>query len=135
MWPPGMMWGAEVVTTGDTMESTLHGGRVMALDLNKLEQVRRSANGKITARCPACAAVGGDRGGQHLVVFQDGRFGCVANPKNHTHRREIHRLCGVARGFTPKAIPIRRKNSLRGVADVSDAGNRPAARKCVWSGG
>lgn len=85
----------------------------MPLKLGQLEQVRRGAGGKITARCPACAATGKDRSGQHLVVFQDGRFGCAANPGDGDHRKEIYRLCGERGVFTPRAIPIRLKKSLR----------------------
>ena len=83
----------------------------MSLDLNRLDHVRHGASGKVTALCPACAEKGKDRGGQHLVVFQDGRFGCAANPGDGDHRKEIHRLCGVGGVFTPRAIPIRLKPS------------------------
>lgn len=86
----------------------------MPLDLARLEHVQHGAGGKVTARCPACAKNGKDRGGQHLVVFDDGRFGCAANPGDSDHRKQIYRLCGVGGVFTPRAIPIRVKKSLRG---------------------
>ena len=67
----------------------------MALDIAKLENVSRKPNGKIIARCPACAAEGNDSKGEHLAVFSDGRFGCVVNPKDKSHTKEIFKLVGM----------------------------------------
>jgi hypothetical protein len=81
----------------------------MALDLAKLSNVKRHPNGKITARCPACAESGGDSQGVHLVMYTDGKFGCVVYPKDHAHRQEIFRLVGQpeAEKGKPKPIAIR----------------------------
>lgn len=68
------------------------------LQLDRLEMVRHS-NSKVTARCPACAADGGDRTGNHLVIFPDGRFGCAAMPGDPGHRRHIFALAGVAGSY------------------------------------
>ena len=65
-----------------------------SLDATLLQKVRHQPNGKITARCPACAETGGDRTGNHLVIFPDGRFACAAHPGDADHRRSIHRLAG-----------------------------------------
>jgi len=65
-----------------------------SLDTARLEKVRRTAT-KITARCPACAAVGNDKHGQHLVVMESGKFGCAAFPGDREHRREIFALVGI----------------------------------------
>src|SRR4051794_32841727 len=67
----------------------------MALDPSKLQNVKKSG-GKTTARCPACAATGGDSKGEHLVMFPDGKFACVVNPKDNVHRKEIFALVGLA---------------------------------------
>ena len=68
----------------------------MGIDLTKLEEaVRRGSN--IIARCPACAATGGDRKGEHLFINEDGQFGCVLFPgeAGHAHRQRIFELVGV----------------------------------------
>lgn len=93
----------------------------MPLDTNKLENTRRQGDGKVVARCPACAAEGRDETGNHLVVYPDGRFGCVANPQNTAHRKAIFKLCGVVSDVPrqPKAIEIRPKSApKRGVGVV-----------------
>src|SRR5262245_6075703 len=65
------------------------GGRGMSLDLNKLEKVRELANGVTQARCPACGESGGDRKGEHLRIYSDGRYGCCVHPKDGAHRKRI----------------------------------------------
>ena len=66
----------------------------MSLDLKKLERARALADGVIQARCPACAKEGGDKAGEHLRVYSDGRFGCCVHPRDREHRRQIHALAG-----------------------------------------
>jgi hypothetical protein len=51
-------------------------GTDLALDMGKLENVRERGN-KTIARCPACAEGGGDKKGEHLLIWSTGRFGCV----------------------------------------------------------
>jgi hypothetical protein len=69
----------------------------MSLDVSKLENARERG-GKIIARCPACAEADSDHKGEHLVVNEDGRFGCVIypgdGPEAKEHRRRIFALCG-----------------------------------------
>jgi hypothetical protein len=67
------------------------------LDVAKLENHRIRADGANIARCPACATAGGDRRGEHLIIFPDGKFGCVANPGDREHRKAIFRLVGIRR--------------------------------------
>ena len=67
----------------------------MSLDIQKLEKVRKLEGGTVQARCPACAEGGQDRKGEHLRVFQDGRFGCCVHPKDGDHRKRIFALAGV----------------------------------------
>jgi hypothetical protein len=78
----------------------------MGLDLKKLENVSEKFDGKTTARCPACAAEGGDSKGEHLVVFPDGRFGCVKYEGDAAHRSKIQSLAGDDKGRRVH-IPVR----------------------------
>lgn len=68
----------------------------MALDLNKLESVQHKSHG-ITARCPACAERGMDEKGEHLVMRDDGKFGCILHPgaAGKPHRQRIFALVGI----------------------------------------
>ncbi len=67
----------------------------LSIDTTRLEKVRQTGN-KTVARCPACAATGGDRSGVHFFLnTADGKFGCSAFQKDTEHRREIFRLIGI----------------------------------------
>jgi hypothetical protein len=66
----------------------------MSLDIKKLSNVLEKSDGKVTARCPACALDGKDKKGEHLVVYPDGTFGCVKYEKDATHRKLIYSLAG-----------------------------------------
>jgi hypothetical protein len=77
----------------------------MSLDIKKLENVQTKTNGKIIARCPACAVSGGDEKGEHLFVNTDGRFGCVVHQGNKAHNKTIFALVGVKDGVAAP-IPI-----------------------------
>jgi hypothetical protein len=68
----------------------------MIIDISKLENCKTVGN-KIIARCPACQELGQDTKGNHLVIYEDGRFGCVAYPSNsgQTHRKRIFQLVGI----------------------------------------
>lgn len=66
----------------------------MALDPNKIEGLYDAAEGCMIGRCPACAETGGDNKEEHLIVYPDGKFGCVANPNDDEHRKHIWRLAG-----------------------------------------
>jgi hypothetical protein len=64
------------------------------IDIAKLENVRHHGN-KLTARCPACAATGADRSGEHFFLNTDsGKFGCTVG-RDAEHRREIFALVGI----------------------------------------
>ena len=84
----------------------------MSLDTAKLEKMRELAGGIVQARCPACAEGGGDRKGEHLRVYPDGRYGCCVHPKDTEHRKRIWALAGVRKPATfslrlksPSALP------------------------------
>ena len=72
------------------------------IDVSRLMNVSCKTNGEIVAQCPACAAAGGDSKGDHLIVFPDGKFGCVAHSKDKAHNRKILKLVGhrPTHGFT-----------------------------------
>jgi hypothetical protein len=78
----------------------------VSLDLRKLVQVRRLGDGSVVARCPACAAGGEDRDGNHLVVYPDGRFGCVVYPGKDgwLHRKRIWAMAGDEKGRRPPPV-------------------------------
>jgi hypothetical protein len=81
----------------------------MSLDIKKLENVSEKFDGKTTARCPACAAEGGDTKGEHLVVYPDKKFGCVKYPGDAAHRNKIHSLAGDGkrRQHTPVKLAVK----------------------------
>jgi hypothetical protein len=68
------------------------------IDTSKLKNVVAKPDGSIVAQCPACAAAGGDATGNHLKVYADGKFGCVTNPKDKDHNKEILKLVGGGDG-------------------------------------
>jgi hypothetical protein len=72
----------------------------MSLDPAKLEKARELAGGIVQARCPACAEDGGDRKGEHLRVYPDGRYGCCVHPKDTEHRKRVFALAGVRESGT-----------------------------------
>jgi hypothetical protein len=69
----------------------------MSLDLSKLERVRHRGK-KTVARCPACAEVGHDRRGEHLVIDAESAFSCVIysgdSAEAKAHRKRIFALSG-----------------------------------------
>jgi DNA polymerase-1 len=65
----------------------------MSLIMGKLEGVEFRGD-KFIAVCPACREQGADKSGDHLVVYPDGRFGCVVHPRDELHRRRIWWLAG-----------------------------------------
>ena len=78
----------------------------MSLDVRKLTVSRRLEGGTVVARCPACAAVGQDRSGEHLVVYPDGRFGCVVHPgeAGWLHRKMIWEAVGERKRRPPVVL-------------------------------
>ena len=78
----------------------------MSLNLEKLEKVRETGNGRKQARCPACAEGGGDRKGEHLYIYGDGRFGCCVHPKDKEHRKHIFALAGERTAPQPMRVRV-----------------------------
>jgi hypothetical protein len=93
------------------------------IDIARLEKVRRHGR-KITARCPACAAEGGDRAGNHFFQnTESGQFGCAKFPGDTEHRREIFRLVGIVGERDPLAEREWRRQRVK-VATQSHARRR-----------
>lgn len=66
-----------------------------------------SQGDRLVGQCPACAEDGGDSLGNHLVVFPDGRFGCVKHQgdEGREHRSRIARFLNLKGGLKlPKRI-------------------------------
>lgn len=65
------------------------------LQLQLVGNLRRQPSGHV-GRCPACAEVGQDKGGNHLVIWPDGKFACVCHPgyQGREHRKRIFFLIG-----------------------------------------
>ena len=86
-----------------------------SLEVNKLEKAVNHSEGGVVARCPACAAEGGDTRGEHLRIFPDGRFACVVNPgeSGGEHRKVIFKLVGKKRR-TGRWIPLCPKRRKKG---------------------
>jgi len=74
----------------------------MPLDLSKIQGVHNGSNGCQVGRCPACAENGRDHTNDHLIIYPDGRYGCIANQGDSEHRKRIWQLAGV--GGDPDAI-------------------------------
>lgn len=68
------------------------------IDVSKLEKVKHQSNGRIIARCPACAEDGSDKTGNHFFMSQDGKFGCCiySGSEGKEHRKRIFALVGIA---------------------------------------
>jgi len=75
----------------------------MPLDLTKIQGLHNGANGCQVGRCPACAENGRDHTNDHLIIYPDGRYGCIANQGDSEHRKRIWQLAGV--GGDPDAMP------------------------------
>ena len=87
----------------------------MSLDFSRIEKLVELGDGMRRGRCPACAEAGGDRKGQHLRIYPDGKFGCCVHPADNEHRKRIFALAGekerkgiVVRVATAASQPVRR---------------------------
>jgi hypothetical protein len=85
----------------------------MSLDMSRLENVKNKGN-QTVARCPACAELGQDKKGNHLIINPDGRFACVRYPgeSGREHRQIIFRLVGIRE-------PIKKKVNIKLASQAS----------------
>jgi hypothetical protein len=69
----------------------------MSLNISKLKKVHTKGN-KTIAQCPACRENEHDKRGEHLVINENGSFGCVLYlgklPEAIAHRKRIFALAG-----------------------------------------
>jgi hypothetical protein len=65
------------------------------IDVSRIEKGRKFGDSWV-GRCPACAEAGLDKTGNHLRVWQDGKYACVVHPgkEGNQHRRRIWALLG-----------------------------------------
>jgi hypothetical protein len=84
----------------------------MKIDIKALKNaVHQFRDGQkvVIAQCPACAEEGYDLNHKdHLIVYPSGAFGCVVNPGDKEHNREILRLAG-SRDPKPKLFQAPKK--------------------------
>lgn len=82
--------------------STETGSYQRGLDLTRLINPK-TRGGKIIAQCPVCAAAGGDKSAEHLVIFDNGagKWGCVQHAGNKDHRRLIAAAIGREKSASP----------------------------------
>ena len=88
------------------MPEVARDGGAVSLDVRKLAVSRRLDDGTVLARCPACGVGGKDRKGEHLVVYPDGRFGCVMYPGDAgwLHRKVIWEAVGERKRRPPLVL-------------------------------
>lgn len=78
----------------------------MPLNLDKLTNVNRRPDGSRIARCPACAETGHDNKGEHLIIYPDGRYGCVVHSRDHEHRKRVFSLVGYLTNTSRRSVRI-----------------------------
>jgi hypothetical protein len=78
-------------------------GQAPTLDPAKLTMISPRPDGSYNARCPACAELGRDATGKHLIVFPNGAFSCIIfrghSGLDITHRKRIVQLATTTRDF------------------------------------
>ena len=91
----------------------------MKIDTSKLKNaktVQKDGKPAIVARCPACSEQGLDHTGDHLIVYEDGRFGCVvhggAEAACQDHRKRVFQLVGTPTVIHQMKIPSPRRSPL-----------------------
>lgn len=98
-----------------------------SLDLDRLECARQVGD-KIIAQCPACAAGGGDNKWEHLVIYPDGRWGCVLfggrSEESKKHRSQIFALAGKSAGLNGDPARDRQWREKRAQAQFAEARRR-----------
>lgn len=68
----------------------------MSIDLEKLENVVKKGS-KTIARCPACAEIGRDNKGNHLIINSNGQYACIVfqGISGQEHRKRIFQIVGI----------------------------------------
>lgn len=76
------------------------------LRLGEVEGLRKEGRGQV-GRCPACAEANADKHRNHLIIWPDGKYGCVCFPgsQGRSHRRRIFQLIGIVDKNRHKHLP------------------------------
>ena len=100
----------------------------MALDITKLENVIHQ-QGKIIAKCPACAELDQDKKGNHLFIDTNDRFGCIVYPgkPGKEHRSRIFVLVGIK--TTDRTIVVSNSCNKQSNIIISDVLGRLGRQK------
>lgn len=75
------------------------------LDLERQENVRH-VGGKVTFRCPGCAAEGADRTGNNAALLANGKWSCVRDP---SHTQAIWDAAGIPSDRPPRPLSAAEK--------------------------
>jgi hypothetical protein len=109
-----------------------------SLDPARLDNLRVAWSGSgewgWRAACPACRAAGSDKSGDHLFVWEDGRFGCTVQ-KTGEHRSLIFKLAGLHGLSGPRQHPLAARLE-RDRREREEKERAAVARVClrVWEG-
>jgi hypothetical protein len=101
---------------------------------------------KLVGPCPVCRADGGDSEGRHLVIYEDGKFGCVTSPTDsplgtaQEHRRQVWAaIAPVLKGAGSLCMPEPRKPDPAVLAayEAAKKAGRAALEKAIsrWGSG
>jgi len=117
----------------------------MPLKTEGLVNLKTHPDGSMTAQCPACEKAGTDKTKNHLIIYPDGKYGCVLHPGDTNHRKEIWAINGgKATGQKPVRLRLRKAKEetsvtsveVEKVKKVTDGGvgpyGRGGVRKNVW---
>lgn len=96
----------------------------MSLDISKLDCVKNRSD-RTTAACPACREQGGDKKGDHLVIWPDGKFGCVAYQDDPVHRSRIYAIAGRPDEKESHQAPKTKKSPSWQTPEAAAAGVSP----------
>lgn len=91
----------------------------MPLDTSKLVNFKPSGGGKSTSACPECQRLGGDKKGNHLVIFSSGAYGCAVD-NSPEHSKAIWKLAGlgVSGEYNPDTMYIPMEEPLPEIAQT-----------------
>lgn len=99
------------------------------IDFTRLVKLKPKLNGDFRAQCPACAANGMDRKGNHLLLFANGNFGCAVFKGDREHRKLILNLAGFG---SPERCLFRTESAI-GWARFNKGRNTIAADRVLHS--
>lgn len=87
------------------------------LDRSKLQNLKPYRDGAYIAACPMCRSLGMDNSGNHLILYNSGKFGCIANQGDRTHNKGIYKLVGTHSNFEEFEEEIEEKTKVDKIFD------------------